>query len=73
METVRFQVPGLDSGEGIDLSNTLTALSGVGSVDVDWGKGSVGVEYDPAYANPGIIRSHMVGAGYRVEGDGLQA
>jgi copper chaperone CopZ len=65
--TVSFTVSGLDgSRESVDLSNTMTALSGVTHVSVDLGEHSISVSYDPEYANPAIIKNNLQGAGYRV-------
>ncbi len=67
METMEFVVPDLNDAEVVDLSNTLTALNGVGHVGVDARASMVTVDYDPDYANPNIIKGNIVGAGYRVK------
>lgn len=72
MQTISFEIPDLNHHEVIDLSNALTALSGVASVDVDATKHTVRVEFDDSYAHPTLIRSNIVGAGYRVEGEGTE-
>ena len=70
MPTISFDIPDLDDHEVIDLSNALTALSGVAGVDVNTSRHTVRVEYDSSYAHPALIRANIVGAGYRVEGKG---
>jgi Cu+-exporting ATPase len=69
-ESVEFVVPGLASEQtAIDLSNTLTALNGVGHVATDVATHVITVRYDVEYSNPSIIRHNIEGAGYEVSGE----
>jgi copper chaperone CopZ len=71
MQTISFEVPDLDQCEVVDLSNALTALSGVAHVDIE-GR-TVRVEYDDEYSHPALIRSNIEGAGYPVKAEGTEA
>lgn len=66
-QTVRFEVHGVGSErDAADLSNTLTALSGVAHVAVS-GE-AVTVTYDQDYVNPTLIRRSAEAAGYPIGG-----
>ncbi|MGH2448935.1 MAG: hypothetical protein ACRDFS_10095 [Chloroflexota bacterium] len=66
-ETAEFSVA-LSGGEGVDLGNMLTTLSGVIGVRLGTSGQSVQVNYDPAFTDRDVLAAAIVGSGYPIAG-----
>ena len=65
METTTIKVSGMTCmGCVSSVKRVLTAVSGVGSVDVSLDQGQAKVEYDAAVATPAQLKSAIEGAGF---------
>jgi len=60
-----LHVQGQESFE--QFSNTINGISGVAALTVDALAHTVTVEYDPAYVNPNMIKSSVVGSGFPID------
>lgn len=67
MQNMTFKVSGMSCMGCVNsVKRLLTALAGVGSVDVDLGAGRVDVSYDPGQVQVQAMRSAIESGGYQV-------
>jgi copper chaperone len=67
MQNITFKVSGMSCMGCVNsVKRLLTALTGVGSVEVDLGAGRVDVSFDPGQVQVDAMRSAIESGGYQV-------